>query len=206
MEFFLKGIVAGFIIAVPIGPVAILCFRRVLTERPLFSFVSVLGAATADAIYGLLAAFGLTAVSHLLLVHRTSLKVAGGLLIIGLGVTMLRANPPADGRSAAAPRNHAAAYFGTLLLMLANPSVIVSLVAVFAAIGLGEGPPRLEGAWIGAGVLIGSSAWWLVYRLVASWLGDRLQDKTIATIDHVSGGLLCAFGAWQLVATLLLHR
>lgn len=103
MEFFLKGIVAGFIIAVPIGPVAVLCFQRVLKERRLAGLATVLGAATADAIYGLLAALGLRTVTHLLLVHHTFLRVAGGLLIIGLGVTMFRAHPSTNGREGAPP-------------------------------------------------------------------------------------------------------
>jgi len=70
-----------------------------------------------------------------------------------------------------------------MLLMLANPSIIVSLAAVFAALGLGEGPPRLDAAWIGIGVLAGSTAWWLVFRLIAAGVGGRVSGTTLRTID-----------------------
>ena len=203
LEFLLKGVVAGFIIAVPIGPVAVLCFRRVLSGPARVGLATVLGAATADAIYGLLAAFGVSAVTHELAAHRESVRIVGGVLIGILGVAMFRARPEDDGRTPSSAANVAGAYLSTMLLMLANPSIIVSLVAVFAALGLGEGPPRLDAAWIGVGVLVGSTAWWLVYRLIAAGVGGRVSGTTLRTIDRVAGGIICSFGLWQFVSGIL---
>jgi threonine/homoserine/homoserine lactone efflux protein len=206
MEFFLKGLVAGFIIAVPIGPVAVLCFQRVLKERLLAGLATVLGAATADAIYGLLAALGLKTVAHLLLVHHTFLRIGGGLLIIGLGVSMFRARPSTGERGQDSSRSLAGAYFSTLLLMLANPTVMVSLLAVFAALDLGEGPPHYDAVWAAGGVLIGSALWWFIYRLIAVRLGHDLKEKTLRTIDQVSGSLICLFGVWELISPLIFGK
>jgi len=205
MEYFLKGIVAGFIIAVPIGPVAVLCFRRVLTERRMVGITTVLGAATADAIYGLLAAIGLKAVTHLLLVHHRFLHIFGGLLIVCIGAMMMRARPAVD-RTAAPPRSLVGAFFSTMFLMLANPSIIISLLAVFAAIDLGEGSPGLDSVWISMGVFAGSAAWWFVYKLIALLVGERVPDRTLRVIDQVTGGVIALFGAWELVSSLIFKR
>jgi len=64
--FFLKGVVIGFSMAVPVGPIGILCIRRTLTGGRLSGFVSGLGVATADAVYGCIAGFGLTFISDFL--------------------------------------------------------------------------------------------------------------------------------------------
>jgi threonine/homoserine/homoserine lactone efflux protein len=206
MEYFLKGVLAGLVIAVPLGPVAVLCFNRVLTERRLVGLASVLGAATADALYGLLAALGLRAVTHQLVVHHTFLKVVGGLLIIGLGVMILVSRPATAKRSSGSPGNLVGIFFSTMGLMLANVTVVLSLLAVFAALDLGEGSPGLDAAWVAAGVFVGSAAWWFVYRLIAARVGGKLEARTLRAIDRVSGSLICALGAWELISPLILRH
>jgi threonine/homoserine/homoserine lactone efflux protein len=203
MEFLLKGIVAGFIVAVPIGPVAVLCFRRVLTERALVGLATVLGAAAADAIYGLVAVFGVSAVTHLLAVHHDSLRMVGGVLIAIMGIAMFRTKPQGEGGGSGSAANLAGLFLSTMLLMLANPSIIVSFAAVFAALGVGEGPTVFSACWVAAGILAGSSAWWLVYRIFAVCFGHRVSEGTLRAIDRTAGSLICAFGTWQFVAGLL---
>lgn len=66
ISFFIKGLIIGIVIAVPVGPVGVLCMHRTLAEGKIHGLISGLGAATADAIYGFIAAFGLTFVSDFL--------------------------------------------------------------------------------------------------------------------------------------------
>lgn len=201
MAILLKGLVAGFIIAVPLGPVSILCFRRVLVGPRPVGVATVLGAAAADMVYGLIAALGITAVSHLLLSHRAPLRIAGGLFLLYLGYRMLRAHfsPPVNNGSA--DHNLPGIFFSTFLIMLANPAVLVSFLAVFAAIDLAvrwEG--FFEAAWLGIGIFLGSASWWLVYRLASVHLGEKLRrDGGLHVINIGAGVLVCAFGLWQLV-------
>jgi threonine/homoserine/homoserine lactone efflux protein len=206
MENFLKGIVAGFIVAVPLGPVAVLCFQRVLTGRLLVGAATVLGAAAADAFYGLLAALGLGAITELLRVHHRFFHVFGGLLIIGLGIVILRAHTSPGRNGSAARSGPARAFLSAMALMLANPTVIVSLVAVLAALGAGAGHSSLGSVWIAGGVFIGSSSWWIVYRLIALRIGPTPREGTLRSIDRFSGTLICAFGAWELFSALILRR
>ena len=198
IEIFLKGIAAGFIVAVPLGPVGILCFRRVLTGRRLVGLMTVLGAALADSIYGTAAAFGLTAVSRALLTHREGLRAAGGVFLLFLGVRMIRARTPEENRETSMGRLPAA-FLSAFLLMAANPSVIVSFLAVFAALDLGAVRGYSEMAWLGPGVFIGSSSWWFVYMMAKSGFNHKLRGDSLHYIDVGAGLLVCAFGVWQLI-------
>jgi threonine/homoserine/homoserine lactone efflux protein len=204
MEVFLKGLIAGFIIAVPLGPVSVLCFRRVLTGPRPIGLCTVFGAAAADTIYGLIAATGISAITHTILIHREPLRIFGGLFLLYLGYSMCRADPaaaPAEERSLA---GLPAAFFSAFGLMIANPTIIISFLAVFAAIDLGAHRPGVaEASWLGAGVFLGSAAWWLVYELAVALFGERLRRDGLRAIDVAAGLLICGFGLWQIAEALL---
>ncbi len=207
MEILLQGWVVGFIIASPIGPVGVLCIRRCVAEGRLVGLFTVLGAATAAAIYGLIAGLGLPAVSAVLLAHRVPLRIGSGLFLIVLGARMLRADAPVAARRALpGPRNLPAAYFSTLALMLANPFIIVSFLAVFAALGLHlSGIGDMAAGWLFAGIFIGSAAWWIIFSFATVWLRNRLRHGGLRFINLAAGGLICGFGLWQF-AELVLGR
>jgi len=198
IEIFLKGAAAGFIVAVPLGPVGILCFRRVLTGSRLVGLLTVLGAGLADAIYGTAAAFGLAAVTHALMSHREPLRAAGGIFLLFLGVRMIRAPAPEEVEGSAL-RDLPAAFLSAFLLMIANPTIIISFLAVFAALDLGAVRGYSEMAWLGPGVFLGSAAWWIVYLLARSGLNRKLRGASLRVIDVCAGLLICSFGVWQLV-------
>ena len=166
--------------------------------------MTVFGAATADALYGLIAGLGLTAVSNAMLEYRTPLRLAAGLFLLILGVRMLRAeSPEAPGKAASHPRNLSAAFLSTLGLMLANPFIIISFLAVFAALGLHmTGIGDLAAGWLFAGIFLGSAAWWIIFSLAAGWLKGHLQRGGLRVINLASGTLICAFAAWQFIDVL----
>eukprot|EP01036_Dinobryon_divergens_P021952 gene21952-30173_t len=86
----MRGAVIGFAIAAPVGPVGLLCIRRTFAHGARTGLASGLGAATADAMYGLIAALGVSAVAALLLEHAAMLRIVGGLLMAALGIASLR--------------------------------------------------------------------------------------------------------------------
>ena len=90
MTFFLKGLIVGLSIAAPVGPIGILCIRRTLAHGRAAGFVSGLGAATADAMYGAAAGFGLTVVSSVLVGGQRWLRLVGGLFLLYLGIRTWR--------------------------------------------------------------------------------------------------------------------
>jgi threonine/homoserine/homoserine lactone efflux protein len=203
-----KGLVIGFSIAAPVGPIGLLCLRCTLAHGRLNGFLCGLGAATADAIYGATAAFGLSAVTSLLLGTQMWLQLGGGLFLLWLGVKTLRAAPPAP-RSLDTPAAGAlvAGYFSTLALTLANPMTILSFLGIFAGLGLGAVPDdgsgrltagALSAGWLVLGVFFGSATWWLMLSSAAGWLGRRLSGGGFRTVNVASGLIIAGFGLWQL--------
>src|SRR6185503_6615601 len=139
LSFLLKGMGIGFSIAAPVGPIGVLCIRRSLADGRWIGFVTGLGAASADAAYGCIAGFGLTAISNFLTGQQFWLALFGGAFLCYLGIHTFISKPPPQ---AATVREDGlfSAYFSTLLLTLTNPATILSFMAVFAGFGLAASP------------------------------------------------------------------
>lgn len=195
-----KGLVIGFSIAAPVGPIGLLCIRRALADGRWAGFASGLGAATADALYGVVAAMGLGALTTLLLEYQRWLQLGGGLFLVYLGVSTLRGGPQQAAVGAKHSPNLASAYLSTLILTLANPMTILAFLGIFA--GLGGSAGTGSAGWLVAGVFLGSAAWWLLLSATAGWMGAKLQRGGLRWINLASGALIAGFGVWQLVGLL----
>jgi len=204
LVFFAKGLVIGLLIAAPVGPIGILCARRTLTQGRRAGFVSGLGAATADAIYGFIAAFGLTFVSAVIFDYQSWLRAVGGLLLCILGVRTFRAEPRSDGGIRKSGRVYAGMYTSTFFLTLTNPLTIFSLAAVFAGFGLaGTKGSVLSTAVLILGVFLGSGIWWLLLVGVVSLFRRRFDTRMLVWVNKIAGliiggsGLLALLSLWR---------
>jgi threonine/homoserine/homoserine lactone efflux protein len=192
---FLKGLVIGFSIAAPVGPIGILCIRRSLRDGMATGFMAGLGAATADAAYGAVAGFGLTAISGFLIGQRSWIGLLGGAFLCYLGVRTFLSKPA----EASAPEKGVrllAVYASTLLLTLANPATILSFVVIFAALGLGASADYPAASSLVLGVFLGSALWWLILSGGASMLRSRVNPAWMRAINRLSGALLVGFGIY----------
>jgi threonine/homoserine/homoserine lactone efflux protein len=201
-EFLIKGIVIGFSIAAPVGPIGILTINRSLTHGPLAGLATGVGAATADAIYGCVAGFGLTAVSTWLVSFQTWLLLAGGLFLCGMGLATLRKNPPAQGKDQSTPifKGYAFACLSALFLTLTNPVTIISFMAIFAGLDLGATAGSVTGALsLVLGVFMGSCLWWIILTLGVGQVKQKLTARFQAMINRIAGVVLLIFGAFALV-------
>lgn len=196
-----KGLLLGFSIAAPVGPIGLLCIRRSVAQGRLVGFISGLGAATADVCYGALAALGLTAVTQALVHQQIWLQLGGGIFLVYLGVGSMRSRPPGASTSSNATKTLGGAYGSTLALTLTNPMTILSFVGIFAGLGLGATTGPAYAALTIAGVFFGSAFWWLLLSTTAAWLGGRLQQGGLRVISLLSGAIIIGFGLWQLAAT-----
>jgi threonine/homoserine/homoserine lactone efflux protein len=198
MDFLLKGLVLGFSIAAPVGPIGVLCIRRTLAEGRTAGFVSGLGAATADAIYGSIAAFGLTVVSSFLTSQQIALRLVGGAFLCYLGVRTLLARP-ADRAATAEGNGLVGSYASTFFLTLTNPMTIFSFIAVFAGFGFVSGNADLLSAvFLVLGVFCGSAFWWLLLSGGVSLFRLRFDMRALRWVNWISGAIITAFGVLAL--------
>ena len=201
--FFIKGMIIGLSIAVPVGPIGILCIRRTLTQGRVIGFLSGLGAATADAFYGAIAGFGLTVLSDLMMGHQTGLRLIGGGLLCIIGVKTFLSKPTEQGDSVEG-NTRWGAYLSTLILTLTNPMTILFFAAVFAGLGVGSGSDHFLSAGILVlGVFVGSGSWWLVLSGFTGLLRGMFNFRRMQWLNRISGLIIIGFG---LVAFLSLLR
>jgi len=200
ISFLFRGLVIGFSIAAPVGPIGVLCIRRTLTEGRASGLVSGLGAATADAVYGSIAGFGLTLISGFLVDQQTWLRLIGGAFLCSLGIRTLLATP-AEGAVAIKGNGLVGAYASTLFLTLTNPLTILSFAAIFAGLGLASTSGNyISAATLVLGVFVGSAAWWLLLSGGVSLLRSRFDARAMRWVNRISGGIITIFGALALLS------
>jgi threonine/homoserine/homoserine lactone efflux protein len=192
--FLLKGLVIGFSIAAPVGPIGMLCLRRTLAEGRLVGFVSGLGAATADGMYGAIAAFGLTAVSGFLVGEQVWFRLVGGIFLLYLGAKTFF-DRPSNKHSASNTGSLLKAYASTLVLTISNPVTILAFAAVFAGLGVtAGGGNHTSAALLVAGVFLGSAVWWLMLSMGVGISRSRFNETGLRWVNRIAGAVIFGFG------------
>lgn len=199
--FALRGFILGFTIAAAVGPISLLVIRRTVAEGRVYGLVSGLGVATADATYGAVAAFGLSAITDVLVNARWVLGLVGGAFLLWLAWQTIRANPTEAASVTARRRGYPGAYLSILGLTLANPMTILSFAALFAGLGVTGGATG-DAALVVVGVLLGSTTWWVVLTTVIGTLRTRLTSAWIHRINVGSGLVIGAFAIASIAAVL----
>jgi len=202
IAFFIKGLLIGFSIAAPVGPIGVLCIRRTLAEGRNSGLVSGLGAATADAVYGSIAGFGLTIISGFLLDQQIWIRLVGGAFLCYLGIKTFITSP-SDRAAVAQGKGLLSDYISTFFLTLTNPMTILSFAAIFAGLGLGAaaGDYGSAGVLI-VGVFLGSATWWFLLSGGVSILRRQFGQSTIRWVNRISGLIILSFGVvafWSMI-------
>ena len=178
-------------------------YTHTLAKGRASGFISGLGAATADAIYGCIAGFGLTFISSLLISQQIWFRLVGGAFLCYLGFKTFLARPAEQGASVK-EYGLAGAYASTFFLTLANPMTILSFAAIFAGLGVGS----VSGNYVFAGLLvsgvvIGSAIWWLILSGIVGMVRTKFNSSGLRWINIISGIIITGFG---LLAFLSLNR
>jgi threonine/homoserine/homoserine lactone efflux protein len=200
-----KGFMAGLAIAVPVGPVNVLCASRTLSRGRLSGLMSGFGAATADMLYGAIAGFSITFLIEFLEREEFWIRVIGGLLLMAIGVMYLRkpaqaANLPAE---TGTPQSD---FSSTLLLTLTNPTTVLSFLAVLAGLGMGGNREWWLTFLLVGGIFCGSMLWWVILVLLVNQFRDRFDQRAMRWMNRVAGLAIGAFGIVTLVIGLRLRR
>ena len=195
---FLKGLVIGFAMAIPIGPAGIMSIRMTLADGHSRGLIVGLGAATADSLYSSIAAFGLTFVSDVITSYQFWLGLIGGGLLLFLGIRTLRVKR----KDAILPFHSKglwASYVSAFLVALTNPVTFFAFIAVFAAFGLGHKLTIISACILVIGVFLGSCLWFLTLGYVATFFRKKLDSGGLRWVNRISGVLILMSGVVALL-------
>lgn len=198
-----RGLLIGFSIAAPVGPIGVLCIRRTLADGRLSGLVSGLGAATADMLYGCVAGFGLTFISGFLVGQQLWLRLFGGLFLLYLGIKTLLSKP-SEQAAKADGSGLLGAYVSTFLLTATNPLTILSFVAIFAGLGLANTNGSYASALVLVlGVFLGSAAWWLLLTGGVGLFRAKFNTQGLLWVNRISGVIITVFGVVALAGLII---
>jgi threonine/homoserine/homoserine lactone efflux protein len=193
--FFLEGIVIGFSIAAPIGPIGLLCIQRTIARGRSAGLVTGLGAASADAFYATLGASGLAIATAFLISEQLWIRLVGGAFLVFLGTRTAFRKPTDVSEPIRKDSGLTGAYASTLGLTLTNPSTIISFAAIFAGLGLvGQEADLAGAAAIVTGVFAGSVAWWVVLSSTVNAVRRKFTPRRMRFLNVISGALIAGFG------------
>ena len=200
LSFLPRGLVLGFTIAAAVGPISLLTIRRTLAHGRVYGLASGLGVALADATYAAIAAFGLTAITSILVGGRVLLGLVGGAFLVVLAIRTMTSRP--NEVAVVAERPGLAAAFGSIFgLTMTNPMTILSFAGLFAGLGL-TGTGGADAALLVAGVFLGSATWWVVLTSVVAALRSRVTIPVLTWVNRVSGAAILIFGVVAILGAL----
>jgi threonine/homoserine/homoserine lactone efflux protein len=196
LDLLLRGVLAGLAIAIPVGPVNVLCISRTIASGRRAGLVSGLGAATADSLYGAIAAFSITVIINFLLEEIHWIRLIGGLLLISIGVVYWFKKP----QSLKESKNESthSAFVTTLLLTLTNPTTVLSFLAVLAGLRLGQPRPWYLTCLVVGGIFSGSMLWWFVLALIAGKLRRKFDDHAVLWMNRIGAIAIGVFGVFTM--------
>jgi threonine/homoserine/homoserine lactone efflux protein len=202
LGLFIQGIIIGLTLAVPVGPISLVCIHRTIANGRLHGIVSGLGVATADSFYAAVAFLGLTAVSGLITGHQSLFRLVAGIVFIFVGIRVFRSIPaavsPGDGQ-----RPYLGDYLSLLGIAIANPLTIIFFLTILPGFGVvAQGTTLIAAVPFVAGIFLGSAAWWIVLCGTLGSVRSRLSAENLRQINRISGILITCFGAGMLILLL----
>jgi threonine/homoserine/homoserine lactone efflux protein len=208
---FARGLALGFTIAAAVGPISLLTIRRTLAHGRIYGLASGLGVAAADATFGAIAAFGLTAVTAVLVGGQALLRFAGGAFLIILAWRTMTSRPREVAAVADRP-GLGGAFLSIFGLTMTNPMTILSFAALFAGLGVAAAPGAgavasgvgpVAPAVLVAGVFCGSATWWLLLTTAVSLLRSRITVRGLTWVNRVSGVVLLVFAVAAIASAVI---
>ncbi len=172
-------------IAIPTGPVGLLCVRRTLVNGFKAGAISALGSVSADIFYSSIVVFGLHSISHFLLSYKIILRVIAGFSLIILGAHGLGMKIKND-ELLVKDESKWGDFGSTFFLTIANPVLIFSFSLVFSAVGVASFKSLgMAGAFVAA-VAVGSFTWWLLFSKAINFIHKKYYRLDLEKINRVS--------------------
>lgn len=193
---FLKGSLIGFSIAMPIGPVGVVCIQHSLRQGILAGLIAGLGAALADAFFGCMAGFGISLFSQFLMRYQILFQTIGAVLLCYLGIKVFKSAAPTIASSSPVIKiSRTRIFLSTFALTLTNPLTFICFTAIYTNLGITPSNDEiLPGIILTFGILLGAEIWWLLLTFGVAFIGKKFQLTSTPFLNRISGSLLTGCG------------
>ena len=192
---FVRGIVAGFVLAAPLGPVAILCIRRALARGHIECAVAGSAAAMADTIFGAVAGLGITFISSFVVAHETIIGLLGGSIVLAVGIITYR-TPVCHVTGSLQVQSLRRDMVTAFSMAITNPATMLGAAGIFATFGPVDLQTQpIKAFWLVFGVFCGSMLWWSILALTAGTFKRRFVDGGLLRLNKISGVVIGLCGA-----------
>ncbi len=199
-----KSIAIGILASVPLGPVGVLCIQRTLNRGLLSGFLSGMGAALADTLFAIVAILGLSFIINFIEAQQLFMRVAGGSILMIIGVRIFNSNPVRQLRQNHNSRqSYFSDFFSVLVLMITNPLAIFLFLAAFASLELvtPDPGPMVAGAIV-TGILAGASLYWFILSSFISRFRKKFRLRILLRINKTAGAIIVFFGFAAIISVL----
>lgn len=192
--FFGTGILIGLIFGIPVGAVGTLTVQRTFHHGFTAGLKTGLGSSAADCLYAACGAFGLTFISDFLLKYQTIIGIAGGSLILGMGVGIFFRKENAE-ISEKQEAGNVKMFLSSFMVGITNPAAILTFLFAFSYFGITEKTNIWQGIQLVAGVFTGTFLWWWMLSAGVVFLKKKTGNRSFPYMNQIFGTILILFGA-----------
>ncbi|TKG95557.1 LysE family translocator [Puteibacter caeruleilacunae] len=193
--YLFKGIIIGFAVSIPLGPIGVLCVQRTVNKSWRSGFYSGLGAAFSDSLYAVISGFSLTYIINFIRQFQMEFQLVGGFVLLALGIHIFRTNPVTEIRKY---RRKGSSYFqdmlSTFIVTFSNPLAIFVFLAVFAGSGIVmKISEPLDASIIIFGIFVGAASWWLLLTSLVNMFRHKMNLRVLWWFNKIAGAGVIAF-------------
>ena len=190
--FFFRGMLIGLLFGVPAGAVGAMTVQRTWNYGTKAGLLTGMGSSVADCIYACIGAFGVTVISEFLLKYQNVINLAGGGLILYMGLHLIFGKKEAD--EIPSVSGTVKMFLSSLLVGITNPAAILTFLFAFSYFGILGETNMIQGMWLVIGVFLGTYLWWGVLTAAVNIMKSRQKKDNIQTMNRIFGVILCLFG------------
>ncbi|MCL2597453.1 MAG: LysE family transporter [Paludibacter sp.] len=206
-DIFIKGIIVGLCVSVPLGPIGMLCVQRTLHRGRRHGIITGLGASASDLVYTIISLFFLSFIINFISKNEIIIQIIGSLIVCAFGWFIFRNNPSMQPKPDEKPNSSVLRdFFSSFALTLSNPLIMFVLIALFARFNFLSDKHSLPGIALGLlGIVAGATSWWAFLTLVVSRFRNKFNIKGLKMINRITGliiiitGIVGIFTAFKII-------
>jgi threonine/homoserine/homoserine lactone efflux protein len=202
-----KGIIIGFTVSAPMGPIGVLCVQRTLNKGRLSGFISGMGAAVADSLYAIIAGLGLSIIIDFISTRKLFFELIGISLLVIIGLKIISSNPIKQIRKARKRGNNLLSDFASIaILTISNPLSLFLFIAVFAGLGMmDDNINKLLTSYLVIGVFTGATLWWFILSSIVNLFRAKFRLRSLWWINKIAGAVLILFALISIIGMFIIH-